>query len=116
MTVIRNLIVAVILTAVFGQVHAAEGQPLPPQDVFRYVIFDAGDAIEIDWAINDGAYMYDSAFAFTAANPAVILGTPELPEAKLTATSFSVNKSFIATIFLFVFRTRSMATGRSRSF
>ena len=88
MTLIRKLIVAVILTAVFGQAHAAEGQPLPPQDVFRYVIFDAGDAIEIDWAINDGAYMYDSAFAFTAANPAVILGTPELPEGEVHSDEF----------------------------
>ncbi len=88
MTLIRNSIVAVILIAVFGQAHAAEGQPLPPQDVFRYVIFDAGDAIEIDWAINDGAYMYDSAFAFTAANPAVILGTPELPEGEVHSDEF----------------------------
>lgn len=88
MTLIRNSIIAVILVAVFGQAHAADNQPLPPQEVFRYVIFDAGDAIEIDWAINDGAYMYDSAFAFTAANPAVNLGTPELPEGEIHSDEF----------------------------
>jgi len=88
MTVIRKSFAVALLVALLGQVHAAEGQPLPPQDVFRYVIFDAGDAIEIDWAINDGAYMYDSAFAFTAANPTVILGTPELPEGEAHSDEF----------------------------
>ena len=29
--------------------------PAPPQDVFKYVVFDAGDAFEIDWAVEDGA-------------------------------------------------------------
>jgi len=88
MIVIRKTFAVALLIALLGQAHAAEGQPLPPQDVFRYVIFDAGDAIEIDWAINDGAYMYDSAFAFTAANPAVDLGTPELPEGAIHSDEF----------------------------
>lgn len=88
MTVIRHLFAAVLLIALVGQTFAADGQPQPPEDVFRYVIYDAGDAIEIDWAIDAGAYLYDSAFAFSAANPAVILGTPELPAGKVHSDEF----------------------------
>ena len=86
MTVIRHLFAAVLLIALVGQTFAADDQPQPPEDVFRYVIYDAGDAIEIDWAIDAGAYLYNSAFAFSAANPAVILGTPELPAGKVHRT------------------------------
>ena len=67
---------------------AADDQPPRPEEVFRYVVFDAGDAIEIDWAVDDGFYMYQSAFGFESADPAIVLGEPELPEGKVYNDEF----------------------------
>ena len=46
MTVIRNSFAAVILIALVSQAFAIDGRPPPPEDVFRYVLYDAGDAID----------------------------------------------------------------------
>ncbi len=62
--------------------HAAGDEP-PPEDVFRYVVFDAGDALEIDWAVEDGYYMYRDSFGFEATSANVVLGEVELPEGKV---------------------------------
>jgi thiol:disulfide interchange protein DsbD len=67
---------------------AADDQPPRPEEVFRYAVFDAGDAIEIDWAVDDGFYMYQSAFGFESADPAIVLGEPELPEGKVYNDEF----------------------------
>ena len=82
--------IACLLLAFFSLVPALaqQGQPPPPEDVFRYVIFDAGDALEIDWAVDDGAYMYRDAFDFESGDPAVILGDAELPEGKVYTDEF----------------------------
>jgi len=80
------LLLVALLTAAAS--NAADDRPPPPQDVFRYVVFDAGDAFEIDWAVDDGFYMYQSAFGFESGDPAVVLGTPELPEGKVYSDEF----------------------------
>jgi thiol:disulfide interchange protein DsbD len=67
---------------------AADDQPPRPEEVFRYVVFDAGDAIEIDWAVDDGFYMYQSAFGFGSADPSIVLGEAELPEGKVYNDEF----------------------------
>ena len=67
---------------------AADDPPPRPEEVFRYAVFDAGDAIEIDWSVDDGFYMYQSAFGFESADPAVVLGEPELPEGKVYNDEF----------------------------
>jgi len=68
--------------------HAADDPPPPPQEVFRYVVFDAGDAFEMDWAVDDGFYMYQSAFGFESGDAAIVLGEPELPEGKVYSDEF----------------------------
>lgn len=82
----RLLLLATLLTA--AATYAADDPPPPPQEVFRYVVFDAGDAFEIDWAIEDGFYMYQSAFGFESGDAAVVLGEPELPEGKVYSDEF----------------------------
>ena len=82
----RLLLVATLLVPLTS--IAADDQPPRPEEVFRYVVFDAGDAIEIDWAVDDGFYMYQSAFGFESANPAIVLGEPELPEGKVYNDEF----------------------------
>jgi len=82
----RLLLVATLVAPTLS--FAADDQPPRPEEVFRYVAFDAGDAIEIDWAVDDGFYMYQSAFGFESADPAIVLGEPELPEGKVYNDEF----------------------------
>ena len=82
----RLLLVATLVASM--PAFAADDQPPRPEEVFRYAVFDAGDAIEIDWAVDDGFYMYQSAFGFESADPAIVLGDPELPEGKVYNDEF----------------------------
>lgn len=82
----RLLLVATLVAPMLSL--GADDQPPRPEEVFRYVVFDAGDAIEIDWAVDDGFYMYQSAFGFESADPAIVLGEPELPQGKVYNDEF----------------------------
>jgi thiol:disulfide interchange protein DsbD len=82
----RLLLVATLVVPL--ATFAADDPPPRPEEVFRYVVFDAGDAIEIDWAVDDGFYMYRSAFGFESADPRIVLGKPELPEGKVYSDEF----------------------------
>ena len=82
----RLLLVAMLIVPALAP--AAQDKPPRPEEVFHYVVVDAGDAIEIDWAVDDGFYMYQSAFGFESADPAIILGDPELPEGKVYNDEF----------------------------
>ncbi len=67
---------------------AAQSEPPPPEEVFRYVVFDAGDALEIDWAVDDGYYMYRDWFGFETEADGIRLGEPEMPEGKVYEDDF----------------------------
>ena len=89
MTQLSKVLLSLVLTtALAGLSSAQDGRPKPPDEVFRYVAFDAGDAIEIDWSVDDGAYMYKSAFGFESGDPAIVFGEPELPEGKVYSDEF----------------------------
>ncbi|MDH4056765.1 MAG: protein-disulfide reductase DsbD N-terminal domain-containing protein, partial [Gammaproteobacteria bacterium] len=88
MTLIRNMIIAVVLVFPVAAVMAADDRPPPPQDVFHYVVNDAGGALEIDWAVKDGAYMYRDEFRFAVDDAAVVLGEAELPEGEVHNDEF----------------------------
>jgi thioredoxin:protein disulfide reductase len=61
------------------QALTGQDQPLRPEQAYRYVASDSGDAIEIDWAIEDGYYLYRNKLAFESATAEVVLGAPRLP-------------------------------------
>ena len=82
-----NLLLLLSFLALPWTASAAD-QPPPPEQVFNYVVFDAGDALEIDWAVDDGYYMYRDWFGFEAAAAGVELGEPELPEGKVYNDEF----------------------------
>ena len=67
---------------------AQQNQPPPPEEVFHYAIFDAGDVLEIDWAVEDGAYMYRDSFGFETDALSIVLGEPELPEGTVYTDDF----------------------------
>jgi len=60
----------------------ADDTPVPPpaEDVFRYVLFDAGDAIEIDLLIDDGAFLNREGTSFESGTDGIVLGDAELPD------------------------------------
>ncbi len=72
----------------FVPAFATDIHPLPPEEVFRYVIYDAGDALEIDWAVNDGAYMYRDSFGFESGD-----ASHEQPEFRMTDVAIPVDQA-----------------------
>ncbi len=88
MTLIRKVIFALALLVPVTLTFAADEYPAPPQEVFHFVVSDSGDALEIDWSINAGAYMYRADFGFAVNEAAIVLGEPELPEGEVHTDEF----------------------------
>jgi thiol:disulfide interchange protein DsbD len=59
--------------------HAQDEEPLRPEDAYRFVASDTGDAIEVDWAIKDGYYLYRAKIGFESNTAAVVMGETRLP-------------------------------------
>jgi len=66
--------------AIVGPAIAQDEEPQRPEVVYRYVASDTGDAIEIDWAIEDGYYLYRNKLGFESTTDGVTLGDARLPE------------------------------------
>ncbi|MDJ0916751.1 MAG: protein-disulfide reductase DsbD [Woeseiaceae bacterium] len=66
----------------------AQDRPSPPDEVFKYAVFDAGDALEVDWFVDDGAYMYRKAFDFKSGDPAIVFGDVEYPDGEIHSDEF----------------------------
>ena len=88
MTLIHKAITTFAMLALATMTFAANDYPAPPQEIFHYVISDSGDALEIDWAVEDGAYLYRDEFDFAVNDVAIVLGEPELPEGEVHNDEF----------------------------
>ncbi|HEX7718700.1 MAG TPA: protein-disulfide reductase DsbD domain-containing protein, partial [Woeseiaceae bacterium] len=55
---------------------------LRAEEAFRYVVADTGDALEIDWAIADGYYLYRNKLDFASDTPGITFGRVALPEGR----------------------------------
>ncbi len=88
MKAVCRLITTLLILASLNPLYAANERPLPPKEVFRYAVFDAGDALELDWAVADGAYMYRDWFEFSVADSSVQLGAPEFPQGEVHSDEF----------------------------
>ena len=63
-----------------AQLFGKSQELLEPEKAFRFSARALDGAVEVDFAIADGYYMYRDKFRFAAeGNPAVRLGSPELP-------------------------------------
>ena len=76
---IRSLLLLSLL-AMASNAVAQDDKPQRPEDVYRYVATDTGDAIEIDWAIEDGYYLYRNKLGFESATDGVLFGEARLPD------------------------------------
>ncbi len=88
MTLFLKLSIAFAILLFGSMTQAAGERPLPPQDVFRYAVTDAGDALELDWAVIDGAYMYRDSFKFSVDDAAIELGAAVFPEGETHSDEF----------------------------
>ncbi len=80
-TPIQSLIILLAwLTAV--PAAAQDEEILRPEEAFRYVVADTGGALEIDWAIEDGYYLYRRKLSFESPTPGIRLAEVELPEGR----------------------------------
>jgi thiol:disulfide interchange protein DsbD len=66
----------------------ADGEPPTVTEAFRYVVSDTGDALEVDWAIDDCCYLYRNKLDFQSGDGTLVFGKPELPEGVLHEDEF----------------------------
>jgi len=76
----RRLLFLLIPFSLSLPAYAQDDEPLRPEDAYRYVLSDTGSAIEVDWAIEEGYYLYRNKLSFESKASSVVLGEPRLPE------------------------------------
>ena len=77
----RKLLTATLILFASAASSLALAQDiLKPDQAYQYAAIDAGGMIEVDWAIEDGYYLYKKKLSFHSQNSAVELGNYELPQ------------------------------------
>lgn len=73
--------VAVLLALSVAQaLYAQDKEPLRPEVAYRYAAADTGDAIEIDWVVEDGYYLYRNKMSYASGSDSIVFGAAEMPE------------------------------------
>jgi len=67
---------------------AQDEDVLPPEQAFPYTIEASGDQIVLNFAVQDGYYLYRERFDFSSRTAEVELGTPVLPDGKIYEDEF----------------------------
>ena len=80
MRIMSFLTPALLLLAATTAVAAQDEEPLRPEQAYRYAVADTGEALEVDWAIEEGYYLYRNKLGFESATTSIRLGEPVLPE------------------------------------
>jgi len=76
----RSILFAALAVFAASAATAQDEELLRPEEAFRYAVSDTGTAIEVDWALEDGYYLYRRKLSFTIDTPGVAIGEVELPE------------------------------------
>lgn len=76
----RKTLAIALLVAVSAWSYAQEPDLLRPEAAYRYAVADTGGAIEVDWMIEDGYYLYRNKMSYASSDPAVVFGDVEMPE------------------------------------
>jgi len=78
-----NSIFAALLLALLLAESGASAQDedvLHPEEAYRYAVADTGDAIEIDWVVEEGYYLYRNKMSYASNSDSVVFGEIVLPE------------------------------------
>lgn len=59
---------------------AQDKDPLRPEQAYRYAAADTGGAIEVDWVVEDGYYLYRNKMSYESGSDAVVFGAGQFPE------------------------------------
>jgi thiol:disulfide interchange protein DsbD len=58
---------------------AQDNELLRPEEAYRYAVADTGSAIEIDWVVEEGYYLYRNKMSYESGNDAIVFGAIEFP-------------------------------------
>ena len=72
------LLLAALLTVPVAS--AQDEDVLHPEEAYRYAVADTGESIEIDWAVEEGYYLYRNKMSYASNSDAIVLGEVVLPE------------------------------------
>lgn len=75
-TLFSGLVLLLSTAAAFA---LGDADVLRPEAAYRYAVTDTGDALEIDWAVEDGYYLYRQKMSFESNTPAIVLAEAEMP-------------------------------------
>ena len=78
-TLYSSLIALSLLLAV-PVASAQDEDVLHPEEAYRYAVADTGKAIEIDWVVEAGYYLYRNKISYASDSDAIVLGEVVLPE------------------------------------
>ena len=79
MTMIRNVFVSLLLALCLVATAPAEEALIPVTEAYQYVVSDTGDALEIDWVIEDCCYLYKDKLTFESGDGALVFGDVQMP-------------------------------------
>ena len=77
---IGNVFAALLLAFCLAIPVFADEAPPKVTEAFQYVVTDTGDALEVDWAIDDCCYLYRNKLTFESGDGAIVFGDILLPE------------------------------------
>ena len=73
-------VVALSLLLAVPVASAQDEDVLHPEEAYRYAAADTGNAIEIDWVVEAGYYLYRNKMSYEANSDAIVLGEVVLPQ------------------------------------
>ena len=68
-----------VLAACAAAASSGKDEFLPPEKAFTYLIEWKGDALEVEWNVAPGYYLYKSRMSIESATPGVKIGTATFP-------------------------------------
>ena len=73
-------VVALSLLLAVPVASAQDEDVLHPEEAYRYAVADTGNAIEIDWVVEAGYYLYRNKMSYASNSDAIVLGEVVLPQ------------------------------------
>lgn len=80
LTTVKRLLAIATALLVSLPVAAQDDDILHPEEAYRYAASDTGSAIEVDWVIEEGYYLYRQKLSFQSNTESVQFGDIELPQ------------------------------------
>ncbi|MDA0679965.1 MAG: protein-disulfide reductase DsbD [Proteobacteria bacterium] len=75
-----RLLILLCLPLLTQFASAQDDEILHPEEAYRYAAADTGSAIEIDWVVEDGYYLYRGKMSYASGSDSIVLGDYVLPE------------------------------------